>query len=97
MTDVQMDYEMVEEMSRIFDMGAQTLDEIKAQMMQIADMMENGALLGEGGRAFADALQGPMANALGKLSEKFEELSRDCYGAVTSLRDGDTEAASRFA
>lgn len=96
MADVQMDFDLVEDMARIFDQGAQELDEIRTVMLQLADQMEGGALIGEAGNAFSEGLRGPMAQALSKLSEKFVELQRDTYGAMISLRDGDTEAASRF-
>jgi uncharacterized protein YukE len=96
MVDVQMDYDLVEEMARIFNESAEELDEMNGIMQQIADMMEGGALVGEGGAAFQDALRTQMRSALDKLSDKMRELALDCYGAISSLRDGDTESASRF-
>jgi len=96
MVDVQMDYDMVEEMARIFDQSAEEMEDIARVMQQIAEMMEQGAMVGEGGTRFVEGLNGPMANSLSKFSNKFVELSRDVYGALISLRDGDTEAGSRF-
>lgn len=96
MPDVQMNYETMEEMAKIFDNGSKQLQETGQAMEQLAQAMENGALLGEGGDKFADALRNRLAKRIFKLMQKFAELNKDVVGAVRDLRDGDKEAASRF-
>jgi len=96
MPDVQMNYETMEEMAKIFDNGSKQLQETGQAMEQLAQAMENGALLGEGGDKFADALRNRLAKRIFKLMQKFSELNKDVVGAVRDLRDGDKEAASRF-
>lgn len=96
MPDVQMDYDLMEEMSKIFQNGATQLGETTQAMEQLANTMEQGALLGEGGDMFADALRSRLGPRLKKLQEKFGELSKDVTGALRDLRDGDKDAASRF-
>jgi uncharacterized protein YukE len=91
-----MDYDMMEDMYKVFQNGAKQLGETTKAMEQLAQTMEQGALLGEGGEIFADALRGRLGPRLRKLEEKFEELSQDVMGALVDLRDGDKEAASRF-
>jgi WXG100 family type VII secretion target len=96
MPDVQMDYELMEQMANKFRAAAQQLDETQAAMEDVAGKMSDGALLGEGGDMFADALRSRLNARLKILSEKMTELSEDVMGAMVDLRDGDTEAKSRF-
>lgn len=96
MADVQMDYEMMEEMNRCFRNGVAQLDDTARVMQNLAAMLEDGALLGKGGDAFSNALRTKMNPAIGRLRDKFEELAGDIYGALVDLRDGDSTAASRF-
>jgi WXG100 family type VII secretion target len=96
MPDVQMDYDMMEDMARLFKDGAQQLEDLARSMQGIAQKLEDGALLGKGGQAFADAIQQKLCKKINLLEDKFNELSQDVYGALVDLRDGDTEAASRF-
>ncbi len=94
--DVQMNYETMEEMAKIFQNGSQQLKETGQAMEQLAGMMSEGGLLGEGGEKFAEALRSRLSKKIHKLSDKFHELSGDVTGAVKDLRDGDKTAASRF-
>jgi WXG100 family type VII secretion target len=96
MPDVQMDYEMMEDMAKTFKNGAEQLAETGRAMENLAGIMEGGGLLGEGGDRFADALRARLGPRLRKLHDKFAELSQDVMGALVDLRDGDKEAASRF-
>jgi uncharacterized protein YukE len=91
-----MDYDMMEDAARLFRDGAQQLEDLTRVMQGIAQRLEDGALLGRGGQAFADAIQQKLCQKINLLGDKFGELSLDVYGALVDLRDGDTEAASRF-
>ncbi len=96
MPDVQMDYDMMEDMARLFREGSQQLGDTIRTMQAIAGKLEDGALLGKGGDALASALRERLSRRLGRLQDKLDELSGDVNGALVDLRDGDTEAASRF-
>ncbi len=96
MPDVQMDYEMMEDMAKLFKNGSDQLGETGRAMENLAATMEGGCLLGEGGDKFADALRSRLAPRIRKLHDKFSELSGDVTGALADLRDGDKTAASRF-
>jgi WXG100 family type VII secretion target len=96
MPDVQMDYDMMEDMARLFRDGAQQLEDLTRSMQGVAQKLEDGALLGRGGQAFADAIRQKLCQKVNLLGDKFNELSQDVYGALVDLRDGDKEAASRF-
>ena len=96
MPDVQMDYDMMEDMARLVREGGQQLGDTIRTMQAIAGKLEDGALLGKGGDALASALRDRLSARLGRLQDKLDELSGDVNGALVDLRDGDTEAASRF-
>lgn len=96
MTDVQMDYDLMDQMADLFREGAQHMGDLNNVMRTVAGRLEDGALLGRGGDALADAIRTNLASRVQLLGEKLEELSFDILGALTSLRDGDQEAATRF-
>jgi WXG100 family type VII secretion target len=96
MPDVQMDYDLMEDMARLFRDGSQQLEDLRSHMDAIAGRLEDGALLGRGGDALAEALRQRLNQRIATLQDKLSELSMDVYGALIDLRDGDTEAASRF-
>lgn len=96
MTDVQMDFDMMEDMARLFREGAQHMDDLIRAMQDVANRLDDGALLGRGGQAFSEAIRDKLNTRIGMLQDKLTELSMDVYGALVDLRDGDTEAASRF-
>ena len=96
MPDVQMDYDMMEDMNNAFRNAVAQMDDTIRLMQSIANSLEDGALLGKGGNAFADALRSKLTPAMTRLQDKFDELAGDVYGALVDLRDGDSTAASRF-
>ncbi len=96
MTDVQMDFDMMEDMARLFKEGSQHMEDLIRAMQDIANRLDDGALLGRGGQAFAEAIRDKLNSRIGLLQDKLDEMSLDVYGALVDLRDGDTEAASRF-
>jgi len=96
MPDVQMDYDLMEEMAQAFRDGAQHLEDLIRGLQNIAGRLEDGALLGRGGDALAGAIRDKLNSRIAALQDKLEELNLDVYGALVDLRDGDTEAASRF-
>jgi uncharacterized protein YukE len=96
MPDVQMDYDLMEDMARLFKQGSQQLEDTIRSMQNIAGRLEDGALLGRGGDALASAIRDKLNARIAALQDKLDEMSMDVYGALVDLRDGDTEAASRF-
>jgi uncharacterized protein YukE len=96
MPDVQMDFDMMDDMARLFKQGSQHMEDLMRALQDVAGRLEDGALLGKGGDAMADAIRSRLVTKIGRLQQKYDELSMDIYGALVDLRDGDTEAASRF-
>jgi|JI102314A1RNA_FD_contig_31_5122441_length_1029_multi_2_in_0_out_0_2 WXG100 family type VII secretion target len=93
---IKLDYGKAEEMIKTFDQGAQQLQTTLQEMQNLANMLEGGALLGDGGSAFCDAIRGKLCPAIQKLDAKFKELSKDVKGAVSDMRQADAASKGMF-
>jgi len=93
---IKMDYDAMEDMAAVFRQGAELLSQINKEAMAIANQMDDGALVGDGGAAFSAAIREKLCKGIGKLESKFTELNGDLVGAVKDMRDGDKTAVSRF-
>jgi len=96
MPDVQMDYDMMQDMGRLFRQGSQQLGDTIRTMQGIAGQLEDGALLGQAGDQFADAIRARLNSRITRLQDKLDELSMDVFGAMTDMHEGDEKAADGF-
>ena len=87
--EIKLDYGLAEDMSRIFQQGAEQLQDTMQEMQNIANLLEEGALLGRGGSAYVDALRSKLTPSLSKLIEKFRELDKDVQAAVQDMKQAD--------
>jgi WXG100 family type VII secretion target len=94
--EIKMEYPLMEEMKRTFQSGREQLQETLTELNSIADKMEQGALLGDAGSAFSEAVRGTLTSAVNKLNEKFEELEGDIQHAVDQMRQAEEKAKSSF-
>ncbi|MFZ4664212.1 MAG: WXG100 family type VII secretion target [Caldilineaceae bacterium] len=93
---IKLDYGLAEEMIRTFEQGVEQLQDTMQEMQTIATMIEGGALLGRGGDAFKDAIRSKLCPSIGRLTDKFQELSRDVDAAVKYMREADTQSKGLF-
>lgn len=93
---IKMDYGLMEDMNRTFSQGVEQLQDTMQAMQHIATEMEDGALLGQGGAAFTDALRDKLSPAISRLIEKFEELAADINAAVEDMRSADESSQRMF-
>ena len=96
MSEIKMDYGLMEEMSRTFLQGVEQLQDTMQVMQSIANEMEDGALLGRGGVAFTDAIRGKLCPAISRLTDKFQELAEDVQQAMDDMRSADTSTERMF-
>lgn len=94
--EIKMDYPLMEEMKRTFQGGREQLQDTMNELKSIADKMEQGALLGQAGSAFSDAIRGALMGAVAKLSDKFEELEGDLQHAVDQMHQAEEKAKASF-
>jgi WXG100 family type VII secretion target len=93
---IKMDYGQMEDMAKTFKDSSQKLEEVKSAMQSIAQTMEGGALLGDGGKAFASAIREQLVPAITKLGQKFDELQADVKGAEEDMKQADTTSKGFF-
>ncbi len=96
MPDVKMNYNSMEKMAQAFKEAHQQLDESMREMKKMAKMMGDGALVGDGGSAFQEAINSKLLKRMRQLHKKMGELEGDINGAVAATRDGIKTAKSRF-
>ncbi|OJX45867.1 MAG: hypothetical protein BGO78_11225 [Chloroflexi bacterium 44-23] len=93
---IKLNYPAMQEMAQQCKAASQRLQETARLAQQIANEMQNGALIGDAGDAFAHALTGALLPAVQKLSQKFEEVTKDIQGAISDMQAQDKGAASKF-
>jgi WXG100 family type VII secretion target len=93
---IKMDYEKMEEMAKCFQDSSRQLEDVKSAMQSIAQTMEGGALLGDGGQAFAGAIRDQLVPVITKLAEKLVELQGDVKGAEDDMKQADTTSKGFF-
>jgi WXG100 family type VII secretion target len=83
-------------MASAFDKAAQQLDDTMSAMQKVVQQMEGGALVGNGGTAFANAIQEQLVPAMNTMRDKLAEMGEDIRAAVDFTKDGVTSARSKF-
>jgi WXG100 family type VII secretion target len=94
--EIKLNYELAEEMVRIFKQSVEQLQDTMQEMQSVANTLEEGALLGRGGAMFTDAIRGRLCPSISRLTEKFEELAGDVNVAINEMREADQETSGKF-
>lgn len=90
---IKLEYPKAEEMQKTFKASAKQLDATIKEMKAIADKLQEGALLGQGGNAYVEALTSKMIPSLTRLKAKYEELDKDVGKAVNAMKQQDAQVA----
>ena len=96
MPDVKMNYDSMERMQKAFHAAHQQVNDTMREMEKIAKSMEDGALVGDAGKAFVEAIRSKLLKRMKVIADKMQEMEKDIHGAVIATRDGVTTAQSRF-
>ena len=96
MSEIKMDYGLMEDMSRTFLQGVEQLQDTMQAMQNVANELEDGALLGRGGVAFTDAIRGKLCPAIGRLTDKYQELAEDIQKAMEDMKSADTSSERMY-
>jgi len=94
--DVRMNYESMDKMARTFTVAATEVGTTMEDMKKIVQMMEGGALLGQGGESFRSAITDQLMPNLKILEKKLTEMSDDVTAAVRFTRDGVEDSRKKF-
>lgn len=93
---IKLNYPLMEEMTKTFSQAAEQLEGLQGEMQNIANTLEEGALLGRGGSAFTEAIRDKLCPAISRLSEKMEELDGDVQFAMKQFRDEADPTTARL-
>jgi WXG100 family type VII secretion target len=93
---IKLNYPAMREMAAHCRKVAQRLQETIKLGQGIASQMDNGALIGEAGQNFSQALREGFVPGVNKLMLKFEEVAKDIEKAITDMQAEDSEAGGRF-
>lgn len=97
MSDViKLNYPAMQEMAQQCKAASQRLTETARLAQSIGQEMQNGALVGDAGDAFTNAIQSALLPAVQKLSQKFEEIAKDITGAIADMQAQDKGAGGLF-
>jgi uncharacterized protein YukE len=96
MEEIKLDYGLAEDMVRTFQDGVEQWQETLQAMQDVAKMLEEGALLGEGGEAFVDTINSSLSPSLSRLTDKYLELVGDVRAAINYMREADKQSAGFF-
>jgi len=92
---IRVNYPALEDMAKHCQMVAERLQTLAATSQRVAQQMSNGALVGEPGNVFVQALNIFNARVI-KLSNKFLEEANNIRQAMNDMRAADTTAGNNF-
>ncbi len=94
--EIKLDYDLAEEMAKTFKQGAEQLQDTMQEMQTIANMLEQGALLGQGGASFVDAIRSKLCPSLANFTQKFGDMEKDILAAIEYMREADKQSKGMF-
>jgi WXG100 family type VII secretion target len=92
---IRVNYPALEDMARQCQQASQRLRQTVGLANNIAQQMQNGAMQGEYGEVFVQALQ-VFQNKVNKLGDKLSEEASDIRQAMNDMRQADQKAGSEF-
>jgi len=92
---IRVNYQALDEMARLCDQDAQRIRQTASMANNIAQQMQNGALQGEFGDVFVQALQ-VFQTKVNKLADKFTEEATDIRAAMQDMQRADQTAGGKF-
>lgn len=92
---IRVNYPALEDMARQCEQASQRVRQTSSLANQLAQSMQNGALQGEFGDVFVQALQ-VFQTKVNKLSEKLHEENTDILQAIQDMKQADQKAGQKF-
>jgi uncharacterized protein YukE len=96
MSEIRMDYDMMEQMIQVLRQSAQQLEDTVGDMQNVATVLENGALLGMGGDAFSDAIRSNLCPAVSRLIERCRDRAEYAQTEMDDHREAQRRAGGLF-
>ena len=81
--------EALDAMTAAFKTSMDELQDTISQVNTLASKMEDGALVGNAGTAFSNALRASLVKKLQEMHDKFDELAHDLQDTKNTMTDID--------
>lgn len=94
--DQRMNYTSMRAMAKAFNQAAQQLEATMQEMAKAAKLMEEGALQGDGGQQFSDAINSKLRKRLEALRAKMLEMRQDIHKNIEAMGEAVDTAEDRF-
>jgi WXG100 family type VII secretion target len=92
---IRVNYPALEDMAKNCEQLGQRLQQTISLANQTAQQMQNGAMVGQFGDSFVQALS-VFQNKVKLLAEKFDEEARAIRGAMADMQRADQSAGGKF-
>jgi len=92
---IRVNYPALEDMASHLQSSSDRLMQTAALGTKIAGQMQAGAMVGEAGEIYCQAL-GVFTQRVTKLGEKYMEVANDIRQAMSDMRAADSDAGSKF-
>ena len=92
---IRVNYPALEDMAKQCSQGSARLRQTASMANNIGQQLQNGAMMGEFGDVFVNALQ-VFQSKVNKLADKLAEESADIHSAMNDMRQADQKAGSKF-
>ncbi len=92
---IKVNYPALERMAKQCEDVHNRLIALQSTAKQWAGQMQNGALQGPPGDAYVAALE-RLQRKIQKMAEAFHQESEDVKGAISDMRQADSQAAGKF-
>jgi|SRR5271157_586609 len=93
---IKLNYPAMQDMAQQCTKVAQRLEQTVQLARQIAQQLQAGAMVGDAGEAFSNALTSVLSPKVQRLSDKFSEINGDILGAISDMQAQDQSASGRF-
>lgn len=94
--EIRVVYELMDDMSTTFNQSLEQLQDTNQEMLNIANTMADGALLGDGGDQFVESITGALVPAIAKIADKMGELRDDVQAAKQYAQEADQSSSAQF-
>ncbi|MFM8319962.1 MAG: DUF6317 family protein [Chloroflexota bacterium] len=93
---IRMNFEDMDRMAQALKDGAAELEQVSADVHQVASFLGDGGLLGTAGSTLAEAISTDLTTAVDRLKDKLEELGRDVADAKQAMQQADQSAGGLY-
>jgi len=88
--EIKLDYAKAQNRAKAFTKGKDELEGIKTAIGKIAEDLDGGAMIGDGGKAYSQAIKEVFLKSLDKFIQKFEEETKDVNDAIKDMQAADS-------